>query len=53
MVEENKESNPAGGTGDVGGEQQANIEDDLKVLSLKEQAALRGPPTSEWVSMNR
>ena len=24
---------------------------EIKMLSLKEQAALRGPPTSEWVTL--
>ena len=29
---------------------QGEGEDGQKVLSLKEQAALRGPPTSQWVT---
>ena len=29
---------------------QESSSDQVKVLSLKEQADLRGPPTSEWVT---
>ncbi len=29
---------------------QQDIDGQIKVLSLKEQAELRGPPTSDWVT---
>ena len=50
MVEaSNQESVPAAGT-NVDGSAGEAANQQQKVLSLKEQAALRGPPVSEWVT---